>query len=261
MYEQLEARLHDLFWASEGQSQELPLIEAFLAQHPGTALELGCGSGRLLLPLLTKGHAIEGLDNSPDMLRLCRQRSSGHTPVLHHANMEDFDTGSSYSAITIPAFSLQLIEPERIPPVLENIHAHLKAGGGLYLTLFIPWAELMGELEEGCWFLDHETSTAEGALARCYTRFQIEPMAQSLCREHRYEIVDSHGRLLEQSTSRQHLTWCCEGEMTQLLQNAGFAIEKVIGDFDPRVACDDQSQILTFLATRGADKNTQADAL
>lgn len=254
MYDQLEARLHDLFWASEGQSEELPLIENFLTQHPGTALELGCGSGRLLLPLLTKGHPIEGLDNSADMLRLCRERCAGNDPVLHHACMEGFDTGSSYSGITIPAFSLQLIAPEKVPGVLKNIHAHLKAGGGLYLTLFIPWAELMGELEEDCWFLDHEALTPEGTTARCHTRYRIMRDAQSLSREHRYEIVDRHDQLLEQSCSRQHIAWYGRDEMAQLLQNAGFVIEQVIGDFDPDVPSDEQSQILTFIATRMADR-------
>ena len=54
MYDQLEAKLHDLFWAAEGQSEELALIEEFLQQYAGTALELGCGSGRLLTPLLNR---------------------------------------------------------------------------------------------------------------------------------------------------------------------------------------------------------------
>ena len=85
MYDQLEAKLHDLFWAAEGQSEELALIEDFLQQYPGTALELGSGSGRLLTPLLEKGYLIEGLDNSHDMLQLCREKTEAFEPVLHQA--------------------------------------------------------------------------------------------------------------------------------------------------------------------------------
>ena len=253
MYDHLEARLHDLFWASEGQSQELPLIEDFLTKHPGPALELGCGSGRLLFPLITRGHNMEGLDNSADMIRLCHERCSGKPPLIHHACMEDFDTGSSYAAISIPAFTLQLIAPEKVPQVLKNIHTHLQPGGGLYLTIFIPWAEITGELEEGCWFLDHEALTPEGHTARCHTRFRIQHSAQSLRREHRYEIVDESGLPLEQSSSRQNLRWYRLGEMTQLLKDAGFVIEQVIGDFDTGTEPDDQSQILTLIASRRAD--------
>lgn len=252
MYDHLEARLHDLFWASEGQSQELPLIEDFLAKHPGPALELGCGSGRLLFALIAQGHAMEGLDNSAEMIRLCRERCSGRAPVIHHACMEDFATGSSYTAMSIPAFTLQLIAPEKVPQVLKNIHTHLQPGGGLYLTIFIPWAEITGELEEDCWFLDHEALTPEGHTARCHTRFRIQRATQGLSREHRYEIVDESGLPLEQSSSRQNLRWYSLGEMTQLLKDAGFVIEQVISDFDPGIEPDDRSQILTFTATRCA---------
>ena len=35
-------------------------------------------------------------------------------------------------------------------------------GGGLYLSTFIPWAEITGELEEGSWYLDQEATTPEG---------------------------------------------------------------------------------------------------
>ncbi|MGB2265907.1 MAG: hypothetical protein ACPIB0_03645, partial [Akkermansiaceae bacterium] len=118
---------------------------------------------------------------------------------------------------------------------------------------FIPWAEITGELEEGCWFLDHEALTPEGHTARCHTRFRIQHSAQSLRREHRYEIVDESGLPLEQSSSRQNLRWYRLGEMTQLLKDAGFVIEQVIGDFDTGTEPDDQSQILTLIASRRAD--------
>ena len=90
MYANLEARLHDVFWAAGGAPAELSLLENFLETHAGTALELGCGSGRLMLPLLEKGFFIEGLDNSGDMLKLCADSCADHSPVLHHADMAEF---------------------------------------------------------------------------------------------------------------------------------------------------------------------------
>jgi SAM-dependent methyltransferase len=253
MYESLEAKLHDVFWAAEGEAAELPLIEDFLRNHPGKALELGCGSGRLLLPLLEKGFVIEGLDNSGAMLALCRERAAAIEPVLHHAAIEDFQATGPYEAITIPAFTLQLIEASRVPAVLARLHRLLEPGGGLYLTTFIPWAELTGELEENQWFLDKECPLPAGNTALCHTRFQIRRLSQTLAREHRYELLDTAGRVTQSSTSKQDLCWFWPREMTMMLASAGFTLRKVIGDFSPGIPCDDDSQMITCIANRDAD--------
>lgn len=248
MYEQLEAKLHDAFWEEEGAPAELPLIEHFLGQYPGAALELGCGSGRLLLPLLEKGFLIEGLDVSSEMLAMCRERAKSSQPVLHEAGMEDFNTGTLFSAILIPAFTLQLISPDRLPATLNNIQRHLQPGGGLYLTTFIPWAEITGELTEEEWFLDQEMKLPEGGAARCHTRFHIERISQKLSREHRYEILDANGNIMETSTSFQRLCWYWPREMRSLLADLGFTVQQVIGDFAPEGGCDEDSQVITYIA-------------
>jgi SAM-dependent methyltransferase len=252
MYDDLEATLHDTFWAAEGVSAELPLLKKFLQQYSGTALELGCGSGRLLLPLLDDGYLIEGLDNSADMLRLCREQNE--YAVLHQASMEDFQTGTPYGSITIPAFTLQLLPYDKISPTLSNIHQHLHPGGGLYFTTFIPWAEITGELEEGVWFLDQEATLPDGNTARCHTRFEIMRLSQQLIREHRYEVVSPDNKVLETSKSTHHLTWFWPREINEMLQQSGFTIDQTIGDFDSDHPCDDNSQIITIIASRIAEE-------
>jgi len=252
MYDHLEATLHDTFWEAEGKSAELPLLENFLQAYPGTALELGCGSGRLLLPLLKNGYLIEGLDNSTDMLRLCSEQNED--ALLHHAGMDDFTTGSLYGAITIPAFTLQLLPYDQIASIFSNIHEHLHPGGGLYFTTFIPWAEITGELEEGKWFLDQETKLADGNTARCHTKFEIKRLSQTMIREHRYEILSTDEYVLDSSASTHHLTWYWPREIRELLQQAGFTIKQTIGDFDSDHPCDDNSQIITIIASRSSEE-------
>ncbi|MBK1831372.1 class I SAM-dependent methyltransferase [Verrucomicrobiaceae bacterium R5-34] len=254
MYDQLEASLHDAFWESEGDGAELTLLESFLIDHPGTALELGCGSGRLLLPLIEKGYFIEGLDNSEDMLQLCREQSGDADPVLHHSGIEDFQTGATYASIAIPAFTLQLLPYEQLPAIFENIKRHLHPGGGLYITLFIPWAEITGELEEGAEFLDHETYFPNGNTARCHTTFEIKRISQQLIREHRYEICSEDGKVLETSNSTHHLTWLWPREVAKLLTDAGFSLQKMIGDFDAETPCDEDAQIVTLIAQWHGDE-------
>ena len=257
MYNHLEATLHDLFWNAEGPSAELPLLKRFLNTYSGTALELGSGSGRLILPLKREGFFIEGLDNSKEMLDLCRKQPDGDDLVLHNADMTQFQTGAKYGAITIPAFSLQLIPIEQVPDVLAAIASHLHPGGGLYLTTFIPWAEITGELEDNTWFLDQETPMPDGNTARCHTRFQIKRLSQQLSREHRYEIVSPKGKVLESSTSTHNLTWFWPRELTMILHHAGFETKQIISDFDADAPFDDDGQILTILATHGEEPQAE----
>lgn len=250
MYHDLEAQLHDAFWQTEDKYTELNLLENFLTNHPGTALELGVGSGRLLAPLLEKGFLIEGLDNSPEMLHLCQTKCAPHSPLLHDSDMATFSTGSTYSAITIPAFTLQFIPPEQLTSFFTNVHHHLHPGGGLYITTFIPWAEITGDLEEDVWFPDHEITLENNHQARCTTRFQIKRLSQQLTREHLYEVIDQQGNILKSSTSTHHLHWFWHNELNRILTETGFQINKVLGDFDPETPCDENSQIITIMAKR-----------
>ena len=120
MYQSLEAELHDVFWDAEGPAAELPLLKKFLRRHPGKALEVGCGSGRLLLPLLKEGFQIEGLDNAPEMIALCETaaKDQGLSPSLHTCDLFALPPGTLYQAITIPAFTLQLL-PNPIAAVMQ----------------------------------------------------------------------------------------------------------------------------------------------
>jgi hypothetical protein len=166
--------------------------------------------------------------------------------------MGDFSTGALYSAITIPAFTLQFIAPEKLPAVFSNIHNHLHPGGGLYITTFIPWAEIIGDLEENTWYPDHETPLKDSLTARCSTRFQIERLSQRLVREHLYEIRTESGEVIETSESTHQLHWFWPNELTRVLGDAGFDIEKMVGDYDMGNVCDENSQITTlFCSARG----------
>ncbi len=71
MYDRL-SRYYDLSHAA--LTDDIPFMLGLAAETGGPILELGCGSGRLLLPLARAGHPITGVDNSPAMLAIADQR-------------------------------------------------------------------------------------------------------------------------------------------------------------------------------------------
>ena len=102
MYKGLEAKLHDVFWDVEAGGVELELIKTHLGESQEHCLEIGCGSGRILLPLLEEGYKVDGNDVSEDMVGLLKanlalQNASGKTPekstepVIFHGKTIDQD--------------------------------------------------------------------------------------------------------------------------------------------------------------------------
>jgi SAM-dependent methyltransferase len=245
----LEAELHDLFWSHQGEPAELPLLADFLTSHPGHGIEVGCGSGRLLLPLLAAGHTLDGLDSSPDMLRLCREAAHRQdlAPVLHLGDMAGFAPPRRYASVAVPTFTLQLAPDPAF--ALDRFAGWLQNGGGLFLTTFVPEAELAGELPENDWFEDHRITLADGSTATVETRHTLDRGQKLLDRHHRYHVCDPAGEQTGRHESRQMLHWFGPGELESLVETAGFEITRRIAEFDPAADPDD-AQILTICATR-----------
>ncbi len=249
-YSSLEALLHDAFWADEGEPLELRLLDELLREHPGLSLEIGCGSGRLLLPLLQKGHAVEGLELSSDMLAMCRKAAEDLTlePVLHLGDMTVFDPGKTYASLLLPAFTLQLApDPAAALAHFKNL---LEPGGLIYLSVFIPFAELHRELPEGEWYHDHQTQLPDGRSASVETRHRLDRKARVLEREHRYRLFRTDGELEEEHASTQTLRWFTARQLRGLLAKAGFEPLHAVADFDPKIPVDDEAQIITVVARR-----------
>lgn len=247
-YNSLEASLHDVFWASEGPSLELPLLRDFLNAHPGPSLEIGCGSGRLLLPLLEEGFAIEGLELSQEMLDLCREHDTKNRAVLHHGNMDDWISPRRYQSVMIPAFSLQL--SQNPAAALQRFSSLLADDGALYFSTFTPLAEILGELPENQWYPDHQTILDDGSLASIHTMHQIDRDKQVLHRQHRYEIHCSSGETIACHESAQTIHWFTREQWKAHLVAAGFGIKKQFADFKPSPRSLQRAQIISTIARK-----------
>ncbi len=232
-YLSLEAEFHDAFWAADDDGSEIRLMGAFLRKHRGLALEIGAGSGRLMFPLLRQGFPVEGLELSPDMLRLARASPAGINPppILHEGDMSSWAPAGEkrYSSILAPAFTLQLAADPAA--TLRHWRKLLAENGALYLTIFIPYAELEGDQPEGQWYPDHRAVLPDGRTAVLESRHHLDPEKQILEREHRYYFADepdgSH-------ISRQRLRWFTHDQMVRLLEECGFRVTAAFPDFNPR---------------------------
>jgi SAM-dependent methyltransferase len=117
-----------------------------LAQQAGSpVLEIGCGTGRILIPTARAGVRIVGLDSSASMLAVCREKLAREPQdvqarvELMEGDMRCFDLGRGFRLATIPFRPFQhLISVEDQLACLACIHRHLVAGGRLVIDLFNP---------------------------------------------------------------------------------------------------------------------------
>lgn len=234
-YEGFEASWHDFFWEVEEAPSELPLLEEFLKARDGRCLYIGSGSGRLLGPLVAAGHDVLGLECSSEMLGLSRASFPG-AEVLK----EDWQKHEGeYAAIIIPAFTFQLFsEPERQLMRLKE------QADSLYLTLFFPWAEILGDLPQNEWYFDRDVVLPTGETAELETQHKIKQQIGSLVRKHRYTLKDASGGIVKREETVQRLRFFDDLTLKRLLKKTGWEIEKEINNLG-----QDAENELVYVAT------------
>jgi SAM-dependent methyltransferase len=127
-----------------------PLLEAdvaFCEKHfdrPGSLIDLGCGTGRLLIPFARRGFAVTGVDLSDEMLRVAGERANaaGVSVELRKANVVELDAfpDGSFEAAACLFSTLGMVSgaAER-RRVVAHVHRLLRPGGRFVLHVHNRW--------------------------------------------------------------------------------------------------------------------------
>ncbi|MGH2626224.1 MAG: class I SAM-dependent methyltransferase, partial [Anaerolineales bacterium] len=100
-YRGLMASTWDLFRGDTSGWEDRSAYRHMINRYGQPVLDVGCGTGRLLLDYLGQGVDIDGVDISPEMLVLCRAKAErlGLAPTLHRSPMEELDLPRRYRVI------------------------------------------------------------------------------------------------------------------------------------------------------------------
>jgi ubiquinone/menaquinone biosynthesis C-methylase UbiE len=196
-------------------------------------LDVGCGTGRLLLDFLAQGIDADGVDNSPDMLSLCRQRAAklGLQPTLYEQYMETLDLPRLYQTILVPSSSLQLIiDPGMVDQSMQRLKAHLLPGGVLiapFMLVCKPGDPLEAEWERSA------TRAEDGAVFRRVSRSRYDPHEEVEHTEDMYQMIVDGRVVAEELHRRSPATRnYTQAQARALFERAGFAEIEVYGEFD-----------------------------
>lgn len=217
----LRARFDDAE-APAPSRDEVEWFSARLPRDAGKALDAMCGSGRMLVPLVARGHAMQGADASAAVLAIAEARlaSAGHAATLYRQDLAALNLPTRFGAAILAGGAFQRIaDPKLALAALGRLRAHLVDPAILLLGARLPdyagrrpgapLVELRSvSLPDGSQIrMRSETSIdADAKLARTDARYTHRRGAQSLGEEH----------------ARRSITWYDADELAAMVSRAGW---------------------------------------
>ena len=237
------AELAAVYDAIHGERDDGAFWRAMAAATGGPVLELGCGTGRVLIPLVQAGYEVTGLDLAPHMLDRCRAKLEVEPAEVRarvrlvEADMTSFALDRRFALVTIPFAGFQHLRTvEEQLSCLTCCRSHLAVRGRLVLDLPNPDpAPPSHAHSEGP--TDGEATAqvvewTDGRRIRWWMTVVAYRRAQQCTEcEVTYEIVAADGAT-KRINETFPLRYVFRYELEHLLVRADFRIVALFGDYD-----------------------------
>ena len=217
----------------------------------GPVLELGCGTGRVSLPLARAGVNLVGIDRSAPMLDHARRRIT-KSPTRQIAKSLRLVRGDirtlpfgdgAFPMVLAPYGILQsLIRPRDLTATLASVARVLVEGGtfGIDLVPDVPkWREYENRVQL--------RGRAGGARLTLIETVRQDPKRHLTTFEQKY-VEQRGGKTREHCFDLTFRTLSVR-QMTRQLERAGFRIEAVLGDYRGR-PWDDRADVWIIMAKK-----------
>ena len=227
------------------------------------ALDLACGTGRLLLPWLRAGLDVDGCDISPDMIALCREavEREGLATNLYVQPMHELDLPRRYGTVVVCGGLGLGGRREHTTEGLRRIYDHLEPGGTLVVDNEVPYVqggswkywekEARAELPRPWGEPGERRRGADGAEYALRARLvDLDPLAQQTSYEMRAWMWRD-GELVAEEEHRLDMTLYFTHEIVLMLERASFAdVELRAGYTDAPPAVE--NDFVVFVARKPA---------
>jgi ubiquinone/menaquinone biosynthesis C-methylase UbiE len=241
----LAAKFYDLF----GSKNDIEFYKELALQSGDKVLELGVGTARVAISLARAGVTVVGVDNSIHMLRVARAKLAKEAEdvrnrvTLKKGDMRSFELNESFPFIYIPAstFDHNLMVEDR-KRTLNCVYKHLKKNGIFAFDL----EQATPDKPEKSWWIDRkETEDGKMVVRSIFTRKNTVKCTLSL--DIFYDVY-KNGKLLERYHEYGEVAIVSKDEIVRLLEENGFKVVNIYGDFNRSKHHKDSSRIV--LVTR-----------
>ena len=259
---EVSAKYYDSAYTKLAEKQvlvDLPFYVELARRSGGAVLEIGCGTGRVLLPIAREGIAIEGVDNSRPMLEVLRKHLSGEAAEvrarvkLHPGDMRNFRLARKFPLVIIPFRPLQHMYTMKDQlAALKTAAGHLAKGGTLAFDVFFPKFEVIpsGIAEE---ILELEWSVGGSpvrTVRRYFRKESYDKIAQTFRATFVFRTYQGE-RLVSEETEPLKMSYYTYPQMQALFAMAGLEIAEQYGSLR-KAPLDNNATDMVFVLRRKA---------
>ena len=220
----------------------------------GTVLELGCGTGRVSIPIARAGIDIVGIDASSAMLARAREKSrEAGIPNLKllWADMRDFNLSSEFNLVIIPFRGLlSLLSVDDEIRTLTNIKRHLAPGGKLIFDIFVPDLNMMVQEGDVPYHFRDVTDTETGRHLVVWNQANYDAFSQVMSIRTTIEQLDDSGRVSSKMYRDFALRYIFRWEMHHLLGLCGYVVRAMYGNFERGEFREDSTEMVWVASPR-----------
>jgi len=207
-------------------------------------LELGCGNGRILLELLSRGIDAYGVDRSAAMLaQLLGKAGSAVAGHVCRMDVRALAFSDAFALVLCPYSLITYMAAERdVERMLDGVRRALAVHGRVVIDAFVPRPDMSSEI----FGVDYRRPYRDGVLTRAK---RVATLGARLNRiDRHYEILGADGSLIDEIDTREDVRLFAPDDVRASLTSAGFRIDAEWWDY---AASDRRSppQFFTVAAT------------
>lgn len=239
------AEFYDLLHATAHDAAQYP---ALLAPYGKKVLEIGCGTGRIAIPLAKAGFSVTGLEYEADMIRILEGKDYPRENLtVAQGDARDFDLAQSFDGVIMGCnFINHFADSYDLLRVLRCCRRHLRPGGLLLIDCSLPDMGYMytsnGVAEELRFETERGTVIHDSFCPNYDFINQVETDIITL-RECRGDA------LVREAEAVVTLTFYLPREVRALLREAGFTILRERGSLHRDVPISHEYSEMVFIAT------------
>lgn len=224
-----QSKFYDLF----GSKNDLKFYEELALQSGKEALELGVGTAIVAISLARAGVKVVGIDNSVHMLRVAKEKLSKESKavkdrmILRKADMRNFELNQSFPFIYIPASTFDhntTVEDRK--RTLNCVYKHLKKDG----TFAFDLEQATPDKPAESWWIDRKEIGGGKRVVRSIFK-RRDRLRRTISLDLFFDVY-KNSKLLERYHEYGEVAMISRDEIVRLLEEAGFKVVNIYGNFD-----------------------------